>query len=200
MPERPSERQAQNPVEERPSVVPAGGFRWPRLSASVQIQSPRLFSETSPSSTTSKCYHIAKTRFATQQTSSMFRAGSSAVPDELTQVLSQSYDQRFKSCHPFRRSVNRPLNSIYTSRRLRAQACGGRMEALAYYTIGTLQELEPARGRWRRLCKMIDMRTRVRMRFLNRVTRQRYFLRAWFVRCNGRSPNRGTHFPTGLVP
>jgi hypothetical protein len=32
------------------------------------------------------------------------------------------------------------------------------------------------------------------------VTHQRFFLRAWFVRCNGRSPNRGAHFPTGLVP
>jgi hypothetical protein len=165
-----------------PGGVPLGRASgvscWLRLSASVQIQSPRLFSETSPSSTKSKCYHIAKTRFATQQTSSMFRAGSSAVPDELTQVLSQSYDQRFKSCHPFRPSVNRPLNSIYTSRSLCAQACGGRMGALAYYTIRTLQELEPARGRWRRLCKMIDMRMRVRMRFLDRVTRQRYFLRS----------------------
>ena len=81
-----------------------------------------------------------------------------------------------------------------------ALASGGRMEALAYDTIGTLQELEPARGRWRRPCKMLDMRTRVSMRYLERVTRQRYFMWAWFVRCNGRSPNRGTHFPTGLVP
>ena len=74
------------------------------------------------------------------------------------------------------------------------------MGALACYTIGTLQELEPTRGKWRRLCKMIDMRTRVGMRFLNRVMRQRYFLRGWIVRCNGRSPNRGTHAPTELVP
>jgi hypothetical protein len=32
------------------------------------------------------------------------------------------------------------------------------------------------------------------------VTHQRYFLRARFVRCHGRSPNDGTHSPTGLVP
>ena len=41
MPARPSERQAQNPVTERPYVLPAAGFRWPRLSESVQIRSPR---------------------------------------------------------------------------------------------------------------------------------------------------------------
>jgi len=39
------------------------------------------------------------------------------------------------------------------------------MGALAYNTAGTLQELEPARGKWRRLREMINMRIRVRMRF-----------------------------------
>jgi hypothetical protein len=41
MPERPSEREAQNRVEGWPSVLPAAVSCWPGLSASVQIQSPR---------------------------------------------------------------------------------------------------------------------------------------------------------------
>ncbi len=41
-PVRSSERWGQKPLKERPPLVPAGGFRWIRFSASVQIQSPRF--------------------------------------------------------------------------------------------------------------------------------------------------------------
>ena len=70
MPERSFRARGTKPRQERPSVVPAGGFRWPRLSASVQIQSPRLFSETSPSARTSKGFLIVGTRVTDRRTCS----------------------------------------------------------------------------------------------------------------------------------
>src|SRR5271170_8440709 len=41
-----------------PRSCQLGGFRWTRFSASVQIQSPRLFFERGPSTSTSKGFFV----------------------------------------------------------------------------------------------------------------------------------------------
>lgn len=93
-------------------LTPPRGTSWPRTRCrcgrSALWPSPgRPFRSSNPDvpiilrnepfGENSKDFLVAKTRFATQKSSSR----SSAVPDELTQVLLQSYDQRLKSCHPF---------------------------------------------------------------------------------------------------
>ena len=59
--------------------MPAGGFRWPRLSASVQIRSPRLFSVGSPLAVGLRAFSLWDKGYAVGTAEQWIREGKYAL-------------------------------------------------------------------------------------------------------------------------
>ena len=106
-------------AEEWPWAVLAGVACWPRLSASVQFPSPRLFFERSPPARTSKGFLITGMGVSASRSSSRSEAQGSAVPAESTQLLSPLHVEQFKSRRQSRRTFSGPVNSRFGGKRAR---------------------------------------------------------------------------------
>jgi hypothetical protein len=89
--------------------------RTPGIKSSNGVQSPRLFSETIASASTSKGYLISGMEVAASRSCSNSEARGSAVPAESTQLPPPLHVGQFKSRRQFRRTFSRPVHSRFAT-------------------------------------------------------------------------------------